>query len=58
LGPQIQWVESFVTDNKTYCIYIVPSEELIRQHAAKSGVPANRIYPVRALIDPTTAEAA
>jgi len=56
LGPQIQWVESYVADNKTYCVYIAPSEELIRQHAAKSGFPASKINEVKAIIDPTTAE--
>lgn len=56
LGPQIQWVESYVAANKTYCVYIAPSEDLIRQHAAKSGFPANTISEVKAVIDPTTAE--
>lgn len=57
LGPQIQWVESYVAANKTYCVYIAPSEELIRQHAEKSGFPANTISEVKGMIDPTTAEA-
>ena len=56
LGPEIQWVESYVTDNKIYCVYIAPNEEMIRMHAQKSGFPANRISEVRAIIDPTTAE--
>ena len=56
LGPQSQWVESYVAANKTYCVYIAPSEELIRQHAAKSGFPASTIGEVKAIIDPTTAE--
>ena len=56
LGPQIQWVESYVAANKTYCVYIAPSEDLIRQHAAKSGFPASKISKVKAIIDPTTAE--
>jgi len=56
LGPQIQWVESYVAANKTYCVYIAPSEELIRQHAEKSGFPASTISEVKAVIDPTTAE--
>lgn len=56
LGPQIQWVESYVADNKTYCVYIAPSEDLIRQHAQKSGFPASKINEVKAIIDPTTAE--
>jgi hypothetical protein len=56
LGPQIQWVNSYVTDDKVYCVYIAPSEELVREHARKGGFPANRISAVRSLIDPTTAE--
>ncbi len=56
LGPDIQWVQSYVTDNKIYCVYIAPSEELIREHAAQSGFPANSIAAVRATIDPTTSE--
>jgi hypothetical protein len=56
LGPQIQWLESYVTDNKIYCVYIAPSEDLIRSHAAKGGFPANSISEVRAIIDPTTSE--
>jgi hypothetical protein len=56
LGPQIQWLESYVTDNKLYCIYIAPNEEMIRTHAQQGGFPANRICEVRAVIDPTTAE--
>ena len=55
LGPQIQWVESFVTDDKIYCVYLAPSEELIREHAKRGGFPANRISQVRTIIDPTTA---
>lgn len=58
MGPQIQWLQSFVTDDKIYCIYIAPDEEAIKTHARKGGFPANRISPVRAVIDPTTAEAA
>jgi len=57
LGPQIQWVESFVTGDKVYCIYIAPDEEMIREHARLDGFPANKISEVRAMIDPTTAEA-
>lgn len=57
LGPQIQWVESFVTDDKIYCIYIAPSEDLIREHASQGGFPANRISQVKTVFDPTTAEA-
>ncbi len=56
LGPEIQWVQSFVTDNKIYCIYIAPSEDLIRQHAARGGFPANTVAQVRSVIDPTTAD--
>ena len=56
LGPQIQWVESHVTDDKLYCVYIAPSADLIRTHAAKGGFPANRISQVRAGLDPTAAE--
>ena len=57
LGPQIQWIESFVTDNKIYCVYIAPNEELVREHASRGGFPANRISEVKTVIDPTTAEA-
>ena len=56
LGPQIQWLESHVTDDRLYCIYIAPSADLIRTHAAKGGFPANRISQVRAGLDPTAAE--
>ena len=56
LGPQIQWVESYVTDDKLYCVYVAPNEEIIREHARQGGFPANRISEVRAVIDPTTAE--
>jgi len=56
MGPQIQWVESFVTDDKIYCVYIAPDEEAIREHAQKGGFPADRISEVKAIIDPTTAE--
>jgi hypothetical protein len=58
MGPQIQWQQSFVTDDKIYCIYIAPDEEAIKTHARKGGFPANRISAVRAVIDPTTAEVA
>lgn len=57
LGPQIQWVESYVTDEKIYCVYIAPSEALVKEHAKQGGFPANRISEVRQIIDPTTAEA-
>jgi hypothetical protein len=56
LGPQIQWVESYVTDDKIYCVYIAPNEEIIREHAARGGFPANRISEIKRTIDPTTAE--
>jgi len=56
LGPDIQWVHSYVTDDKIYCIYRAPDEAMIRQHAEIAGFPANRISPVRAMIDPTTAD--
>ncbi len=56
LGPQIQWVESFVTDDKVYCVYIAPNEQMIREHAKQGGFPANRISEVKKMIDPTTAE--
>jgi len=56
LGPEIQWVQSYVTDDKIYCIYIAPDEQLIRKHATLGGFPANRISEIRTMIDPTTAE--
>jgi hypothetical protein len=56
LGPQIQWLHSYVTDDKVYCIYIAPDEETIRKHAQQGGFPANRISQIRSTIDPTTAE--
>ena len=57
LGPEIQWVHSYVTDDKLYCIYIAPNKELVEEHAKQGGFPANRISEVKAMIDPTTAEA-
>jgi hypothetical protein len=57
LGPEIQWIESFVTTDKIYCIYRAPSEALIREHAAQGGFPANRISEIKGMIDPTTADA-
>ena len=57
MGPQIQWVQSQVTDDKIYCTYIAPNQEMVRQHAEQGGFPANKISEVRAVIDPTTAEA-
>jgi hypothetical protein len=56
LGPQIQWVQSYVTDDKIYCVYIAPNQQLIEEHAKQGGFPANRISEVKAIIDPTTAE--
>ena len=56
LGPQIQWVESYVTPDKIYCVYIAPSEDMIRAHAQQGGFPANRISEIKTVIDPTTAE--
>jgi hypothetical protein len=56
MGPQIQWLQSYVTDDKVYCIYIAPDEDAVRQHAQKGGFPANRVARVRTVIDPTTAE--
>ena len=56
LGPQIQWVHSYVAGDKIYCVYNAPSEELIREHAEKSGFPANKITPITAVIDPSTAK--
>jgi Protein of unknown function (DUF4242) len=56
LGPQVQWLHSYVTDDKIYCIYIAPSEDAVKQHAAMGGFPANRISQIRSTIDPTTAE--
>jgi hypothetical protein len=56
LGPQVQWLESFVTDDKIYCIYIAPDEATVRKHAEMGGFPANSVAQVRRIIDPTTAE--
>ena len=56
LGPQIQWVQSYVTDDKIYCVYIAPDEAMVREHARQGGFPANRVSEVRTMIDPTTAE--
>jgi hypothetical protein len=56
LGPQIQWVQSYVTGDKIYCVYIAPNEEIIREHASRGGFPANKISEVKNIIDPTTAE--
>src|SRR5229473_2580518 len=56
LGPQIQWLHSYVTGDKIYCIYIAPNEEMIHEHASQGGFPANRISEIKSVIDPTTAE--
>jgi len=57
MGPQIQWVQSYVTGDKIYCVYHAPSEAMVREHARKGGFPANCVAEVRTVIDPTTAEA-
>jgi hypothetical protein len=56
MGPQVQWVQSYVTENKVYCVYIAPNEEAVREHARQGGFPANTISRVLSVIDPTTAE--
>jgi hypothetical protein len=56
MGPKIQWLQSFVTDDKIYCLYIAPDEDAVKQHAMKGGFPANVVARVRSVIDPTTAE--
>ena len=56
MGAQILWVQSYVTDDKVYCVYIAPNEEAVREHAREGGLPANRVSRVQSLIDPTTAE--
>ena len=56
LGPTIQWLESYVTDDRIYCVYIAPNEALVREHAKQGGFPANKVSEVRAIIDPTTSE--
>ena len=56
LGPQIQWVTSYVTDDKIYCVYIAPNAEMVREHAKLGGFPANKVSQVRTVIDPTTSE--
>ena len=56
LGPEIQWLHSYVTPNKIYCVYIAPNEDLIRKHASEGGFPANRISEVISMIDPVSAE--
>lgn len=56
MGPSIQWIQSYVTGDKIYCVYIAPNEEMIREHAAQGGFPANRVSEIKSIIDPTTAE--
>ena len=56
MGPQIQWLHSYVTDDKIYCVYIAPNEEVVREHARQGGFPANSVAQVRRIIDPTTSE--
>jgi len=56
MGPQIQWVESYVTGDRIYCVYIAPDEAAVREHAAQGGFPANRVSEIKRVIDPTTAE--
>jgi len=56
MGPRIQWLHSYVTGDKIYCVYIAPNEEMIREHAAQGGFPANRVSEIKSIIDPTTAE--
>lgn len=56
MGPQIQWLQSYVTGDKIYCVYIAPNEEMIREHASQGGFPANRVSEIKSVIDPTTAE--
>jgi hypothetical protein len=58
MGPGIQWIQSYVTDDKIYCVYIAPDAETVRAHARKGGFPANSVVRVRSVIDPTTAEMA
>lgn len=56
MGPQIQWLQSYVTGDKVYCVYIAPNEAMVREHAQQGGFPANKVSEVTAIIDPTTAE--
>ena len=56
MGPRIQWVQSYVTGEKIYCVYIAPDEAAVREHAAQGGFPANRVSEIKSVIDPTTAE--
>jgi hypothetical protein len=56
MGPRIQWVQTYITDNKMFCIYIAPDEATIREHSKKTGFPADKIYRIRCIVDPITAE--
>ncbi len=56
MGPQIQWVQSYVTDDKIYCVYIAPNEDAVREHASQGGFPANRVSRISSIIDPATAD--
>ena len=56
MGPQIQWVQSYVTDDKIYCVYIAPNEDAVREHASRGSFPANRVSRISSIIDPTTAD--
>ena len=56
MGPQIQWIQSYVTDDKIYCVYIAPNEKMVREHARQGGFPANRVSEIKSGIDSTTAE--
>jgi len=56
MGPQIQWVQSYITGDKVYCVYIAPDEATVREHATQGGFPANRVSEIKSIIDPTTAE--
>jgi Protein of unknown function (DUF4242) len=56
LGPQIQWIQSYVTGDKIYCVYRAPNEEMVREHAKQGGFPANKVSEITSIIDPTTAE--
>ncbi|HXO37071.1 MAG TPA: DUF4242 domain-containing protein [Candidatus Acidoferrum sp.] len=56
LGPQVQWLHSYVTQDKIYCVYIAPNEKMVREHASQGGFPANKVSEIRTTIDPTTAE--
>ena len=58
MGPQVQWIQSYVTDDKIYCVYIADSADLVREHARRGGFPANQVSRIRTVIDPTTAEPA